>query len=191
MTDTNQSIRPVEVHRKDKIYTFDPNKITNGQYEMIEKELLAAGVDDRMNELITLMNSDAYKLPPVTAAEAENFLDQAFAPANDEEAKRRNEYLLVYAKRGIAVMKAYHDCHILLLKSGARPKLVATMLVPQDKFFTEQTYREVLNDVVPSLSREEVETILSNFLPSRIWSRGSSPNYFRAAKRDPLPEETA
>jgi hypothetical protein len=190
MTDT--TIRPVEVQRNDKTYIFNPEKITNGQYEYIEKELMAAGIDDRMSELINLMYQPEYKLPPVTEAEGEKFMSTQYDPTDDsEEAVRARAYLMVSAKRAIAIMKAYADCHVLLLKSGARPKLVATMLVPQDKHFTEQTYREVLNDVVPSLSREEVEVILSNFLPSRIWSRSGSPNYFRTAKPDQLQETTA
>jgi hypothetical protein len=172
-------VKTVTIERAEKKYVFNPEQITNGQYEAIEKEMMAAGIDERMTRLLATLQEKKYQLPTVTPEQQKQFLAETYHPEDgSEEAKLALQYRLQTAKRGIEIMRAYVDCHALLLKSGGRPKLVAVMLVPEGSVFTDATYREVLNDLVPRLKREEVDMILANFLPSRIWSLNSFPNYF-------------
>lgn len=183
-------IQPVRVERGDKIYVFDPEKITNGQYEAIEKELMVAGIDTRMSDLILLLSGKEYQLPPATDKERDIFMNRKFALDDTSElAIRARDYKIAYAKKGTEIMRAYRDAHELLLKAGSRPKLVAMMLVPEGQPYTEATYREVLTDVVPRLTRGEVDTVLSNFLPSRIWSLNNFPRYLNTGLSDDQSQE--
>lgn len=187
--------------RDGKKYVYDPSKMTVGQWEAAEKELIEIGYYDLMREYTEFAALPQYhtkKYDPKSEESMKEFikLRDLWAEFNQgnieqgkesEEMKAAIEYWTRRLKKESKFQSILQRVHAGLIKSGGRLRMIAALLTPEGKTYSEETSNTISEDIIPEMTRKEAEDVLSNFLNSSELLEQLSLNYMRQYTPQPVP----
>lgn len=184
-----------KIHRGDKLFTYDPETMTMGQWEIVERELFKARYYDEMAEhakflqdpkhavksweLILKKGTDGKYIDDDNYKEYQSLFVTYEDDDQSKEATRAREYWKRRNLRASNYSRILRVIHQNLLVNESINVMISALLTPAGIVFSKQTQQQILEEVVPTITRKEAEDVLSNFFNSPELLESLSLNYFR------------
>lgn len=169
----------------DITFQFDPEKMTIGQWEAVEKELIAADYYELMREhgnYCALSNIRTPMFDDKNPKDVEKFamLSKGYDQADvSPEAVEARDYWWRRMEKAKSYSKTLQKLHGNMLKTGGRIRMICSLLTPVGHPHSEATESQVKTSVIPTMTQKEGEDVLSNFLNSPELLEHLSLNYLR------------